>query len=85
MFLQSAPKKTNRFITYSLYGVQSHVIVNNCGVAFTCNTKAIVYESEADAYIAKDMFYNQVAEIQTIIEVKSYKTFPETTINLPNT
>lgn len=77
MFLHTSPKKTNKFITYSKYGLQSHAIINSYGVPYTVNTKAIVYNSETEAVKAMDKFYDHVTEIQTILKIASFITFEE--------
>ena len=49
---------TNRFIVYSNYGLQSHLVVNNYGVSFSCNAKvgadgmALAFESKELAEIS---------------------------------
>lgn len=77
MFLHTSPKKTNKFITYSQYGFQSHVIINSYGVPYTVNTKGTVYDSEIEAIAAKDNFFSQITEIQDILKIDSFITFEE--------
>jgi len=78
MYLQGETKSTGVFIVYSRYGVQSHVIVNNYGVPFTCNTDGkTMDENTAKELISKDAFYTHYTEIQWIAEIKTSKSFEE--------
>lgn len=84
MYYEKQTKATNKFIVYSSYGLQSHIIMNNNGVMFSCNPKhddsysAIVYNSVDEALVAKDKFYDKVAEVQLITKYeKDYQNEEE--------
>lgn len=78
MFLHTTAKTTGVFIVYSSYGLQSHAIVNNYGVPFTCNTKGDTMDEESAKLIAsQDPFYTQYTEIQWIAKLETNKSFEE--------
>lgn len=71
MFFDKQQKSTGKFIVYSNYGLQSHIVMNNYGVVFSCNPLTVlgcakVFYDKNDAELAKDNFYDKVAEVQFI-------------------
>jgi len=77
MFLQGQKKKIDKYVIYSRWGVQTHLIMNEHGVSYTCNpllknNKCQVFDSLYDATIAREnnTFYDRIAEIQLIMSIK---------------
>lgn len=71
--------KSNKFIVYSSYGVMSHVVVNEYGVAFSCNPLLsdidnipLAFEGRELAESHKDSFYDKIAEVQFTSKVERY-------------
>lgn len=75
MYLYKEAKETGKYIIYSNYGTQSHIIINNYGVPFTVNTTGVVYDSAQKAEDARTEFYIQIAEVQDLIKIESHESF----------
>ena len=82
MILSKEKKGTNKWIVYSIYGLQSHIVINSLGIIFTCNVlitheKLIdsVYNSKEDAMEVTNDFYNRIAEIKFLGELEGTAEF----------
>ena len=71
--------KTNRFIVYASYGCMSHVVINEHGVAFSCNpllsdidNVPLAFEGKELAESHKDSFYDKIAEVQFTARIERY-------------
>lgn len=62
------------YIVYSVYGLQSHVVMNDYGVVFSCNPiidnngMARVYQNKEEAEMAKSSFHNRISKVVLITQ-----------------
>lgn len=77
-FYDKEEKQTGKWIVYSYYGWQSHIVMNQYGAIFSCNPKTVptprvlgsvdcvVYDSEEEANQHMDKFYDRKTQVQFI-------------------
>ena len=86
MFYSKETETHDAFIIYSSYGLQSHVVMNDYGVVFSCNPKlnddaektAKVFVTKEEAKASLDKWYDQIAKVKIITKwEKSFDIIPE--------